>query len=136
MHSPAAIHRTILGTWERFFGVFLEHCNGRLPPWLSPEQVRILPVSEKQAEAATALAREFHDAGLRASASDSQETLGKRIREAELERVPYVLVVGEREVADGTVALRRRGEKTPRTLTRTEFLAEAKTRIAAREYDP
>lgn len=136
LHTPATIHRTILGTWERFFGVFLEHCNGRLPPWLAPEQVRVLPVSERHAEASERLAREYRELGLRARCSDSQETLSKRIREAELARVPYVLVVGDQEVANGTVALRRRGQKGSQSMAKAEFGHEALGRVARREYDP
>ena len=136
LRSPAVIHRTILGTWERFFGVFLEHCNGRLPPWLCPEQVRVLPVSERHAAAADQLALDLRAAGLRAKASDSQETLSKRIRETELARIPYVLVLGDTEVADGSVALRRRGQKGNQTLTRAAFLADVTERIRSRAFDP
>ena len=135
-HAPAVIHRTILGTWERFFGVFLEHCNGRLPPWLAPEQVRVLPVGERHAELANGIALRARAAGLRATASDSQETLGKRIREAELERVPYVLVVGDQEMENGTVNLRRRGTKATASVAIDAFLDEAMARVRAREFDP
>jgi threonyl-tRNA synthetase len=136
LHTPVVIHRTILGTWERFFGVFLEHCNGRLPPWMAPEQVRVLPVGERHAAHAESVAGEYRAAGLRAQASDSQDTLGKRIRAAELARIPYVLVVGDQEAADGTVTVRRRGVKENQTLPSAEFLATTRQRIAAREYDP
>jgi threonyl-tRNA synthetase len=136
LHTPAVIHRTILGTWERFFGVFLEHCNGRLPPWLAPEQLRLLPVSEPQAEAAQAAALEFSTRGIRTRATGSQETLSKRIREAELARIPYVGVIGEKELADGTVALRRRGRKGSESLAREALVTELRDRISRREFDP
>jgi threonyl-tRNA synthetase len=136
LHTPVVLHRTILGTWERFFGVFLEHCNGRLPPWLAPEQVRVLPVGERHAAHAETVAEALRSAGLRARASDSQDTLGKRIREAELARIPYVLVVGDQEAANGTVTVRRRGVKENQTVPQSEFLSNARQRVVARDYDP
>jgi threonyl-tRNA synthetase len=136
LHSPVVIHRTILGTWERFFGVFLEHCNGRLPPWLAPEQIRVLPVGERHTEHAERVVAEFRAAGLRAHASDSADTLGKRIREAELARIPYVLVLGDQEAAAGTVTVRRRGVKETQTMPQSEFLTLARDRVVARAYEP
>jgi threonyl-tRNA synthetase len=135
LHTPVVIHRTILGSWERFFGVLLEHCAGRLPPWLCPVQVRVLPVTERHQAAADALVEELRRAGLRSESSGSQETLSKRVREAEIERIPYVLVVGDTEVAGGTVALRTRGAKGQRVLPRNGFLAETLEKVRTRAYD-
>jgi threonyl-tRNA synthetase len=136
LHTPVVIHRTILGSWERFFGVVLEHCAGKLPPWLCPVQIRILPVTDRHQNAADELVAELKRAGLRAESSGSQETLSKRVREAEIERIPYVLVVGDTEAAGGTVAVRTRGVKGQRTLPKAEFVAGTVEKIRSRAYDP
>ncbi len=107
-HRPVMIHRAILGSIERFIGICIEHFAGKFPLWINPEQVRVLPVGERFEEYAEAVAKELFDAGLRARADARNETLGKRIREAQLERVSYQCIVGEREVADGTVNVRAR----------------------------
>ncbi|MCI4321985.1 MAG: threonine--tRNA ligase, partial [Thermoplasmata archaeon] len=117
MHPPVVIHRVILGSWERFFGTLLEHCDGRLPPWLSPLQVRVLPLAERHEATAVELVRRLRTAGLRAESSGSQETLSKRVREAEIQRLPYTIVLGDQEAAAGTVALRVRGEKGQKILS-------------------
>ncbi len=130
------IHRTILGSWERFFGVFLEHCAGRLPPWLSPVQVRVLPLTDTHQPAAGALVERLKLAGLRAEAAGSQETLGKRIRDSELERIPYVIVLGDAELANGTVAVRIRGTKGQSVVPEAEFLQRALDRVHERAFDP
>jgi threonyl-tRNA synthetase len=136
LHTPIVVHRTILGTWERFVGVLTEHVAGRWPPWLAPVQVRVLPVTDRQTEAARAVVSELAAAGLRANVGGSDATLPKRIREAELERVPYVVVVGEREVAEGTVAVRVRGTRESRPMSRSEFLAHVSEKVRRREFDP
>jgi threonyl-tRNA synthetase len=107
-HTPAMIHRALLGSLERFIGIYLEHTGGDLPLFLAPEQVRVLPVGEDHREATGALAEELRAAGLRAGVDERAETLGKRIRDAEMEKVPYVLVWGDKETRD-SVAVRRRG---------------------------
>jgi len=136
LHTPVVVHRTILGTWERFLGVFIEHCAGRLPPWLSPVQARILPVNEHHRDGAAGLAEELRAAGVRTELAGTEESLSKRVRTAELDRIPYVLVVGDREIADGTVAVRVRGTKENRSMSRAEFLAHVSERIRRREFDP
>ncbi len=136
LHTPVVIHRTILGTWERFFGVVLEHTNGRLPPWLAPVQVRVLPVAERHQAAADGLAKELRAARLRAEATGSQDSLSKRVRESEIERVPYVAVIGDTEVETGGVALRVRGTKGTVTLSRGEFIGRVGERVRSRAFDP
>jgi threonyl-tRNA synthetase len=109
---PVMIHRAVLGTLERFIGVLLEHTGGILPFWLSPEQVRVLSLSEKVEGYAEQVAGRIREAGYRASADLRNEKLGFKVREAEIAKIPYMAVVGEREAAAGMVALRRlRGEK-------------------------
>ena len=107
-HTPAMIHRALLGSFERFFGIYLEHTGGDLPLFLAPEQVRVLPVGEEHRGDAESLADELRAAGFRAGVDERSETLGKRIRDAELEKLPYVLVWGDKETRD-SVAVRRRG---------------------------
>ncbi len=136
LHRPVVVHRTILGTWERFVGVFIEHCAGRWPPWLAPVQVRILPVAERHVDAARGFVEELQGAGLRAELAGSEESLPKRIRSAELERIPYVGVLGDREAESSTVSVRIRGTKEGRTLSRPELIAYVADRVRRREYDP
>ena len=107
-HTPAMIHRALLGSLERFVGVYLEHTGGDLPLFLAPEQVRILPVASTHLADAESLADRLRSEGFRVSVDEREETLGRRIRDAELSKVPYVVVWGDRESLD-SVAVRRRG---------------------------
>ena len=136
LHHPVVIHRTILGTWERFLGVFIEHCAGRFPPWLSPVQVRVLPVTDQHAAGANGLAEELRALDVRVEVSGTEESLSKRVRSAELDRIPYVAVVGDQEVRDGTVAMRLRATRERRSMTRAEFAEHVRGRIRRREFDP
>ena len=108
-HRPAMIHRAIYGTLERFIGNLIEHFAGAFPVWLAPEQVRVIPISDAQAEAATQLASRLKAAGLRVHVDARGETLNYRIREGELQKVPYMAVLGQREVESDSLALRVRG---------------------------
>lgn len=136
LHQPVVIHRTILGTWERFIGVLTEHVAGRWPPWMAPVQVRVLPVTDRHEDAARGLAEELVAVGIRHEVMPAEESLSKRVRTAELDRVPYVVVLGDREIAEGTVALRVRGSKESRSLSRPEFAAYVLDRIRSRAFDP
>jgi threonyl-tRNA synthetase len=107
-HTPAMIHRALLGSLERFVGIYLEHTGGELPLFLAPEQVRVLPVSDRFRTDAESLADDLRVHGFRSSVDERDETLGRRIRDAELLKVPYVVVWGERESLD-SLAVRRRG---------------------------
>ena len=109
---PVIIHRAILGTFERFIGIILEHFEGKLPLWLSPVQAEIINVGGAERKYAEGIYKKLKDAGLRAALSDENLTVGKRIREAEVRKIPYILVVGEREEKSGTVNIRhyRRGQ--------------------------
>ena len=106
---PVMIHRAPFGSIERFTAVLLEHTSGHLPLWLSPDQIKVLPVSEKYAEYAKKVCGLLNNSDIRTSVDDRNETLGKRIREISLLRVPVLAIVGEKEVADGTVSVRREG---------------------------
>jgi threonyl-tRNA synthetase len=105
---PVMVHRAIFGSFERFIGILIEHFAGAFPTWLAPVQARVLPVSEKHAEYARAVHAKLRGARVRAELDDRNEKLGYKIREAQLRKVPYMLVVGERESQNGTVSLRHR----------------------------
>ena len=108
-HRPVMIHRAIYGTLERFTGNLIEHFAGAFPVWLAPEQVRVIPISDAQAEAARGLAARLKAAGLRVHVDDRTETLNYRIREGEMQKVPYMAVIGQREAESDSIALRVRG---------------------------
>jgi threonyl-tRNA synthetase len=107
-HSPVVIHRALLGSLERFIGILTEHYAGDFPFWLAPLQARVVPVGEAHREQARALRDRLFDEGFRVDLDERDETLGKRVREAELEKVPFVLVYGDRE-SDEALAVRERG---------------------------
>jgi threonyl-tRNA synthetase len=111
-HTPAMIHRALLGSLERFVGIYLEHTGGDLPLVLAPEQVRVLAISERFAADAESLADDLRVHGFRASVDEREETLGRKIRDAELAKIPYVVVWGERESLDALAVRRRGGEQT------------------------
>jgi threonyl-tRNA synthetase len=115
-HTPAMIHRALLGSLERFVGVYLEHTGGELPVWLAPEQIRVIPVSDQYAVAAAGIAEELRERGLRVGVDERPETLGKRIRAAELEKVPFVVVYGERESRDALAVRHHHGEQSTQSL--------------------
>jgi threonyl-tRNA synthetase len=131
-HRPVMLHRVLVGSMERFVGGLIEHYAGAFPVWLAPEQVRVLPVSEHQTEDARAFVESLVARGIRAVLYD-RETLGYRIRDAELHKVPYMAVVGDREVADGTVAVRKRGaEKKQEAMEREAFVERVLEEIASK----
>ena len=107
-HSPVVIHRALLGSLERFLGILVEHYGGAFPFWLSPVQVRVIPVGEGHRDVAEALRERLDTEGLRVEVDDRDDTLGKRIRDAEVEKVPFVIVYGDRE-SDAALAVRERG---------------------------
>jgi threonyl-tRNA synthetase len=109
-HQPAMIHRALFGSFERFIGILLEHTAGELPLWLAPVQAIALPIADRHLDAAAAVAQRLREGGLRAEVDDRTESVGRKIRDAELLKIPYMLVVGDREAQEGTVALRRHGQ--------------------------
>jgi len=120
--TPLIIHRAPLGTHERFIGFLLEHYAGKLPVWLSPLQVKILPISDKFMDYANDVRSKLSAAGVRVEIDERNEKIGKKIREAELGRVPYMLVLGEKEVNEGRLAIRRQGKGDAGTQTVDEFI--------------
>ena len=122
-HRPVMIHRAPFGSLERFVAVLLEHTGGRLPLWLTPDQVMVLPVSEKYADYAKKVCDLMNNSDIRASIDDRNETIGKRIRESEMKRVPYIVIVGEKEMVEGTVSVRKQGGQDEGAMSVDDFIA-------------
>lgn len=122
-HRPVMIHRAPFGSMERFIGVLTEHCAGKFPLWLTPEQIAILPIGENQAAYAKEVEKELAFKDIRGFVDDRNETIGKKIREAELKKVPIMLIIGEKEAESGTVSVRRQGEGDLGTMTVEAFAA-------------
>jgi threonyl-tRNA synthetase len=127
--TPVMIHRAIVGSPERFMGILIEHYAGVFPLWLSPVQVMIIPVSEKFTEYGNKVLKELKQNDIRAEIDDSDESLGKRIRNAEKQKIPYMLVAGEREAKEKTVAVRVRGQKEQETLKVEQLITQLKKQI-------
>jgi threonyl-tRNA synthetase len=127
-HTPYVIHRALLGSLERFIGILIEHFAGAFPFWLAPVQVRLIPVGENHRKAVHELRREVEAAGFRVDVDERAETLGKRIREAEVEKIPFTIVYGERE-SDESLAVRQRGGGQS-TLSLPELLERFRAEIA------
>jgi threonyl-tRNA synthetase len=136
-HRPVMIHRAIYGTLERFVGFLIEHFAGAFPLWLAPEQVRVLPISAAQAPAARGLHDRLRAAAIRSSLDERSDTLNYRIRDAELHKVPYMAVVGQREAESGSAAVRARGEgKKQVVLPIDEFVAKLTAEVRTRSLTP
>jgi threonyl-tRNA synthetase len=133
VHRPIMIHRALLGSFERFFACLVEHYAGAFPAWLAPEQARLLPVSEKETPYARRVEEVLRAAGIRAHVDDANETLGNKIRKGREERVPYLLILGGREAAAGTVSVRKRGEGEQGVLQVEEFIRRIRGEIDRRE---
>jgi threonyl-tRNA synthetase len=132
---PLIIHRAPLGTHERFIGFLLEHYAGKFPLWLAPLQVKILPISDKFMDYAKTLLNKLKKADIRAEIDDRSEKIGKKIRDTELARVPYMLVVGEKEVNEGKVAVRKQGKGDAGVFDADEFIAAATLEIKERKSE-
>lgn len=130
--TPVMIHKALLGTIDRFLGVYIEHTAGNFPTWLAPVQVVVLPVSEKQSEYARTVVSELKKSGVRAVTNDANDSLGKRIRAAKMEKVPYVLVVGDAEVEAGTVSVESRDNGKEDAVTTEAFVERVTTEIKNR----
>ncbi|HVL82644.1 MAG TPA: threonine--tRNA ligase [Actinomycetota bacterium] len=135
-HRPVMIHRALYGSVERFFGVYLEHTAGALPPWLAPVQARLVPLKDDIVGDTEALAARFREAGLRTDVDTAGESMNYKIRRATLEKVPWICVVGPRELASGTLALRLRTGEQRKDVPVDEFLALAAKDVAERAVAP
>ena len=128
--NPYIIHRTSIGCYERTLALLIEKYAGAFPLWLAPEQVRVLPISERQADAAAQVAAQLKAAGLRCELDTRNEKIGYKIREAQVQKVPYMLVIGDREAQSGEVSVRSRGEGDLGSMTADAFLAKALDEVA------
>ena len=130
---PVMIHRALMGSVERFFGVLIEHYAGNFPAWLAPLQVRVLPVAEAHQEYAEDLIKQFTEAGFRADLDPATDPLGKRVRNGKVEKLPYVLVVGDDDVANNTVGVNKRGVKdVDRDVDASAFIAQLTAEVEAK----
>ena len=110
MHRPVMIHRAPFGSMERFIGVLTEHCAGKFPLWLTPDQIAILPISDRFMDYANGVLKTLGESDIRGFVDDRAETIGRKIRDAEMKRVPFLLIIGEKEVAEGKISVRRQGD--------------------------
>ena len=128
-HIPYMIHRALLGSLERFMGVYIEHTAGAFPLWLAPIQVLVLPITDKVTAYAKTVSDNLKKAGIRIELDDSDETLSKKIRKAEIQKVPYMLIVGEKEEKEKKVTVRQRGQEKQQALNLTDFSKKIKQEI-------
>ncbi|SHN44232.1 threonine--tRNA ligase [Chitinophaga sp. CF418] len=131
-HRPVMIHRAPFGSLERFIAVLIEHCAGKFPLWLTPTQVKILPISDKNQAYAEKVAELLKNAEIRAEIDDRNEKIGKKIRETELAKIPYMLVLGEKETAEGKVAVRRQAKGDLGAMDLEQFMALVKEEVVSR----
>ncbi len=128
--TPVMIHRAPFGSMERFTAVLIEHTAGKFPLWLTPEQVAILPISEKSVEYANRVKRYFDSVGVRSTVDERNEKIGRKIRDNELKRIPYMLIVGEKEEAEGLVSVRKQGQGDQGQLKMEDFAAQINSEVA------
>ena len=131
-HRPIMIHRVIFGSIERFIGILIEHFAGAFPTWLAPVQVKVLPISDKYMDYAQKVLDELNNSGVRAEIDTRAEKIGYKIREAQMKKIPYMLVVGAKEEEDGLVSVRSRFEGDEGQKSLTDFLAAIKMEIQAK----
>ena len=124
------VHRALLGSWERFFGLLIEHYAGAFPVWLSPHQVQVIPIADRHNDYGTTVVERLGEAGLRAELDDSDDRMNAKVRKAQLQRIPYMLIVGDREVAAGTVSVRLRTEEDLGARSVEAFITLAQEAIA------
>ncbi|HNX57800.1 MAG TPA: His/Gly/Thr/Pro-type tRNA ligase C-terminal domain-containing protein, partial [Spirochaetota bacterium] len=130
--QPIMIHRALLGSLERFFGILIEHYKGAFPVWLAPVQAKIISVGEDEVAAAKELTLRLKGEDIRAEADIRSDTMNYKIRDAAQEKVPYILVIGKKEIADGTVSVRTRGDQKSVTMKIEDFIAKVKEDTAAK----
>jgi threonyl-tRNA synthetase len=133
-HRPVVIHRAIFGSLERFIAILIEHYAGAFPLWLAPVQTVVLPISDRHLEYGRTVLEQLKAAGLRASLDERQEKIGFKIREAQLQKIPYMLVVGDREAAEETVSVRERSGGDKGASKVDAFIAAAQAEIASKGH--
>ncbi|MFW5778190.1 MAG: His/Gly/Thr/Pro-type tRNA ligase C-terminal domain-containing protein, partial [Bacteroidota bacterium] len=128
-HRPVMIHRAPFGSMERFVAVLIEHCAGNFPLWLTPEQAIILPISEKYEQYAKKVLTLLNDSEIRTIIDERSEKTGKKIRDAETNKIPFMIIVGEKEESDGTLSVRKHGHGDLGSFTLDEFVKLVQTEI-------
>ena len=131
-HRPVMIHRAPFGSLERFVGLLIEHFEGKFPTWLAPEQVRVLPISEKFTVEAEALVKSLADIGSRVSIDNSGDKIGAKIRLARMDRVPYLAVIGAKEVEENSVSVRHRDQGDLGSIPMNDFISKVSQDITTR----
>jgi len=135
-HRPVVIHRAIFGSFERFIAILIEHYAGAFPLWLAPVQVIVLPIADRHAAYANTARQRLAEAGLRVQVDERVEKIGYKIREAQLQKIPYMLVVGDREAAEGTVAVRSRSSGDLGSQPLDAFVASAREEVNRKGSQP
>lgn len=131
-HRPIMAHRALYGSIERFIGILIEHYAGAFPAWLAPVQVKILPVTDKHADYAYELKKKMFDLGLRVEVDNRNEKVGYKMREGQVKKIPYILVVGDKEVENSSVSVRKHGEQQTNTMAADEFITKLQKKVADR----
>ena len=134
-HRVVMIHRAIFGSLERFFGILLEHFAGAFPTWLAPIQVVIIPISDRHVDYASEVLKKLEDSGIRVELDDRRETLGYRIRDNQMKKVPYMLILGDREKESKKISVRTRENKEFKDLELDEFISKISEEIKSRSKD-
>jgi threonyl-tRNA synthetase len=134
-HRPVMIHRAPFGSMERFVGILIEHFNGAFPLWLSPVQSTVIPIADRHVEYARQVAAELKAAGVRVTVDDSSERMNRKIREAQLQKIPYMLVVGDKEAETGAVAVRTRDNEDRGAVSLADFVRQVKQSIVVRSME-
>ena len=132
--QPVMIHRAVFGSLDRFLGILIEHYAGAFPFWLAPKQVALINVARSHEEDVEALFQEFHAEGIRVEKDLRNEKLGKKIREAELRKIPYILVIGDKELKEGTFAVRKHGSDTIKQMSKAEFMSLLKQQVQEKNH--
>ncbi|AEP11065.1 threonyl-tRNA synthetase [Chloracidobacterium thermophilum B] len=135
-HPPIMVHRAILGSLERFFGLLIEHFGGRFPVWLAPVQVAVLPIADRWNDRAAGIAQTLRQVGLRVEVDARSEKIGAKIRQAQLRKVPYMVILGDREAETGTLAVRTRSEGDIGTFSMDDFIARVTREVQQRVITP
>ena len=134
-HQPIMLHRALMGSLERFFGCLIEHYAGAFPLWLAPVQVILLPITDKHAKYAEKIAQQIEESGIRVEKDLRNEKIGFKIREAQIQKIPYMIILGDKEVESSTLGVRRRRSKETRNLNLKMFLDEVNEAVEKRTID-
>ncbi len=134
-HQPIMLHRALMGSIERFFGCLVEHYAGAFPTWLAPTQVILLPITDNQHDYTEKVAQRLREEGIRVEKDLRNEKIGFKIRQAQMMKIPFMIVLGDKEVESGQVAVRKRRSKETRTLDLEPFLDEIKSLIQEKTID-